>query len=104
MLEKFSEQAGVQIVYMLGEVRGVITNPVQGAHAIREALDRLVARTALRVEVEGKTGAYVIKRERTPQSPTPLPPVPSAPQHHHEKIIPHNPRCPRLLARRSGYC
>lgn len=79
MLEKFSEQAGVQIVYMLGEVRGVITNPVQGAYAIREALDRLVARTALRVEVEGKTGAYVIKRERTPQSPTPLPPVPSAP-------------------------
>jgi iron complex outermembrane recepter protein len=65
-LEKFSEQAGVQIVYLLGDVRGVTTNPVQGTYAIREALDRLVAHTTLKVEVEGKTGAFVIKRERTP--------------------------------------
>ena len=72
-LEKFSEQAGVQIVYLLGDVRGVTTNSVQGPYAIREALDRLVARTALRVEVEGTTGAFVIKRERTPRSPTKAP-------------------------------
>jgi len=72
-LEKFSEQAGVQIVYLLGDVRGVTTNPVHGAFAIREALDLLVTRTALRVEVEGRTGAFVIKRERTPRSPTNAP-------------------------------
>lgn len=72
-LEKFSEQAGVQIVYLLGDVRGVTTNSVQGAYAIREALDLLVSRTALRVEVEWKTGAFVIKRERmlTPVAKTP---------------------------------
>src|SRR4051812_6652100 len=50
-LEKFSEQAGVQIVYLLGDVRGVKTNSVQGPYAIREALDQLVHGTALRVEV-----------------------------------------------------
>ena len=69
-LEQFSEQAGVQIVFLLGDMHGVTTNPVQGSFAIRDALDRLVARTGLRVEVEGKSGAYVIKRDRIPQSPT----------------------------------
>lgn len=69
-LEKFSEQAGVQIVYLLGDVRGVMTNPVHGAFAIREALDRLVIHTGLRVEVEGQTGAFVIMRERIPRSST----------------------------------
>ncbi len=63
-LETFSDQAGVQIVYLLGDVRGVTTNSVQGAFAIRAALDRLVAGTELRVEHDGKTGAFVIKRDR----------------------------------------
>ena len=40
-LEKFSDQAGVQIVYLLGDVRGVTTNAVHGAFAIREARSRL---------------------------------------------------------------
>jgi iron complex outermembrane receptor protein len=69
-LEKFSEQAGVQIVYLLGDVRGVTTNAVEGVFAIRDALDQLVDRTALKVEMEGRTGAFVIKRERTPRSST----------------------------------
>ena len=62
-LETFSDQADVQIVFLVGDVRGVKTQPVQGAFAIREALDRLIAHTELRVEVEGKTGAFVIRRE-----------------------------------------
>ena len=68
-LETFSDQADVQIVFLVGDVRGVKTQPVQGAFAIREALDRLIAHTELRVEVEGKTGAYVIKRDRRVPSP-----------------------------------
>jgi outer membrane receptor protein involved in Fe transport len=67
-LEAFSEQAGVQIVYLLGDVHGVTTNPIQGAFAIRAALDRLVAGTELRIEHDGKTGAFVIKRERKAQT------------------------------------
>ena len=34
-LEAFSDQAGVQIVYLLGDVRGVTTNPVNGTLATR---------------------------------------------------------------------
>jgi len=68
-LETFSDQAGAQVVYLIEDVRGVTTNLVQGPFAIRDALERLVARTALRVEVDGKTGAFVIKRDRA-QRPT----------------------------------
>lgn len=62
-LETFAEQAGEQIVYLLDDVRGVATNPVQGSFTYREALERLVAGTGLRVEQEEKTGAFVIKRD-----------------------------------------
>ena len=63
-LETFSDQAGAQVVYLMEDVRGVTTNLVKGDFAIRDALDRLVVRTGLRVELDGKTGAFVIKRER----------------------------------------
>lgn len=68
-LETFSEQAGVQIVFLVEDVRGVATNPVRGDFAIREALDRLVAGTGLGVKQDGKTGAFVIKRERAGVTP-----------------------------------
>ena len=38
-LETFSDQAGAQVVYLIEDVRGVATNPVQGPFAIRDALD-----------------------------------------------------------------
>jgi len=61
-LEMFSEQAGAQIVYLLADVHGVTTNPVKGEFATGEALQRLVGNTVLRVELDGKTGAFVVKR------------------------------------------
>lgn len=70
-LEAFSEQSGAQIVYLLRDVRAVTTNPVQGDFTTREALDRMVAGTVLRVTVDGRTGAYVVRRERTGASPEP---------------------------------
>ena len=63
-LELFSDQAGAQIVYLVGDVHGVRTNPVQGRFAIGEVLDRLVAGTELKVDQDGKTGAFVVKRDR----------------------------------------
>jgi len=81
-LEMFSEQAGVQIVYLLADVRGVTTNPVKGDLAIRDAVQRLIENTVLRVELDGKTGAFVIKRasgaresaEEPKTKPNPPPP------------------------------
>lgn len=64
-LETFSDQAGAQLVYLIDDVRGVTTNPVQGEFAVGEALGRLLAGTALVVELEGKTGAFVIKRDHS---------------------------------------
>jgi hypothetical protein len=64
-LDAFSEQADISLVYPLDDVRGVTTNPVHGHLAIREALERLVAGTALEVRQDGRTGAYVIKRARS---------------------------------------
>lgn len=74
-LEAFSEQAGVQIVYLVGDVRGVTTNPVKGAFATRDALKRLIENTVLRVELDRKTGAFVLKRDRPERSPTKPPPT-----------------------------
>ncbi len=61
-LEMFSDQADDQLVYLVGDVRGVITNPVSGRFEIREALDRLVANTGLKVRQEERTGALLIQR------------------------------------------
>jgi iron complex outermembrane receptor protein len=72
-LEMFSDQADVQIVFLVGDVRGVTTQPVQGAFAIRDALDRLIAHTGLRVEMDGKTGAYVVRRAFTMRAATEAP-------------------------------
>jgi hypothetical protein len=72
-LETFSDQAGAQVVYLIEDVRGVATNPMQGTFAIRDALERLVARTELRVEVDGKTGAFVIRRDRKSRPPAESP-------------------------------
>ena len=72
-LEAFSIQADVQIVFLVGDVRGVTTQPVRGAFAIRDALDRLIAHTGLRVEMDGKTGAYVVRRAFTMRAATEAP-------------------------------
>jgi hypothetical protein len=80
-LETFSDQAGAQVLYLIDDVRGVATNPVQGVFAIREALERLATGTGLRVMQDEKTGAFVVKRDPNshatagnPRKPTP--PVP----------------------------
>lgn len=81
-LETFSDQAGAQLVYLIEDVQSVTTNPVHGTFAPRDALERLVARTALRVDQDGKTGAFVIKRDRTATPITVKSEQPSPPDHH----------------------
>jgi iron complex outermembrane receptor protein len=87
-LEAFSEQTGVQIVYSLDDIRGVTTNAVKGDLALREALERLVAGTGLGVVQDKKTGAFVLKREKT--GPTPSV-VDQAKPISHQSETPSNP-------------
>ena len=46
-LETFSDPGGTQRVSRIEAVRGVATRPVPGVFAVRDALQRRVARTAL---------------------------------------------------------
>lgn len=65
-LKRFSEQSGEQIVYPVDAVRGVQTNAVSGELSAREALDRLLAGTELRVVQDAKTGALAVNRIGSP--------------------------------------
>ena len=89
-LETFSDQAGAQLVYLIEDVRGVTTHPVQGTFAIRDALERLVARTELRVELDGKTGALLIRRDRKSRAPAESPRTTT-------QILPQPMKSPRTL-------
>ncbi|MBM3853654.1 MAG: hypothetical protein FJ399_10925, partial [Verrucomicrobia bacterium] len=68
-LETFSDQAGAQVIYLIDDVRGVVTRPVQGSLAVREALEQLVAGTGLGVVQDEKTGAFVVRRGRNGPPP-----------------------------------
>lgn len=59
-LEKFSDQARTQLVYLLDQARGIHTNEVEGEFTVREGLDRLLAGTPLHAAEDAKTGAIVI--------------------------------------------
>jgi iron complex outermembrane receptor protein len=67
-LNKFAEQSGEQVIYLVEQVRGIRTNPVQGRFTAREAIERLIAETLLRVVEDKATGALLIQR-RTSLAP-----------------------------------
>ena len=61
-LRLFSTQSGVQLIYPSAVVRDVQTNAIKGKFTDREALDRLLASTPLRVVRDEKTRAFTITR------------------------------------------
>ena len=65
-LKRFSELSGEQIVYPVDVVRGVQTNALSGELTAREALDRLIAGTDLRVVQDASSGALAINRVASP--------------------------------------
>lgn len=65
-LRQFSTQSGVQLIYPTALVRDIQTNAVKGQFTDREALDRLLARTPLRVVRDEKTRALTITRQPDP--------------------------------------
>ncbi|HVW20737.1 MAG TPA: TonB-dependent receptor [Opitutaceae bacterium] len=67
-LRVFAEQAGTEFVFSADKVRGVRTNALQGDYPPRQALDRLLAGTALCAVEDEQTGALTVDRARPPGS------------------------------------
>jgi hypothetical protein len=56
-LKQFTAQAGVQLLYTMNTVRGVMSHPVAGKITPREALTRMFAGTGLTVMQDENNGA-----------------------------------------------
>lgn len=65
-LKLFSEQSARTFVADGDLLRGVQTNPVRGELSPQEAVDRLLAGTALSATADARTGAFVIRRTESP--------------------------------------
>lgn len=83
MLKRAAQQAGFEIAYSAATVQGVQTQPVAGDFTPREALERMVAATPLKIFSDPQTGALSVLRtsDSTPPSqpePQPKPPMKSS--------------------------
>ena len=63
-LKQFATAAGTPIVYLVDRVRGTTTNAVAGEFTPRDALDRMLAGSALEAAQDAATGALVVSRKR----------------------------------------
>lgn len=75
-LRLFSVQSGEQLIYQADSIDGVRTDAVRGQYTSREALGRMLVRTALAVTQDAQTGALAITRiprpgERSDRNPAP---------------------------------
>ena len=59
-LKRFFAQSGEQLIYKTESLDGVRTEAVKGSFTAREALERMLNRTALSVAQDKKTGILVI--------------------------------------------
>jgi outer membrane receptor protein involved in Fe transport len=81
-LKLFSEQSGLTLVADSGVLQGIKTNSVKGQMTSKQAVDQLLAGTALAAIEDPKTGAYVVKRTAAPAErdrPRADPPAPAVP-------------------------
>jgi len=68
-LVEFARQSGEQIVYLVENVRGQQTSPVEGEWSAREALERMLAGTNLTVLRDAASGAMTVSRRSEPWRP-----------------------------------
>ncbi len=61
-LKRFSEQAGLEIVFSAQLARGVETQPVKGEMTPNAALDAMLAHTGLEAVQEPTTGAFSVRK------------------------------------------
>ncbi len=73
-LSQFAGASGRQIIFMMDKVRGEQTNAINGEFAPREALERMLAGTALVALQDHATGAFVIQRMPAPTRRAPAQP------------------------------
>lgn len=76
-IRRFSEVSGREVLYAAAIVRGIQTNAVRGEFTAREALDRMLAGTPLRVVQDNATQAFAVVRAG-PEPPPAPPPHPQA--------------------------
>jgi outer membrane receptor protein involved in Fe transport len=83
-LAAFSRQSAIALVYIVEQVRGIRTHPLDGHYTPREALERMLAKTTLQVTEDLQTGALIVKRtpaeappRSTPKSLSEKPPTKS---------------------------
>ncbi|MEO7598114.1 MAG: TonB-dependent receptor [Opitutus sp.] len=69
-LKLFVRQAAAPLVYLVADVRGVKTNAIVGDYVSRDALERLLANTDLRVSEHPRTGALMVKRATSSERPS----------------------------------
>jgi hypothetical protein len=79
MLKRVAQQAGLEIAYSAAAVQGVQTQPVAGDFTPREALERMVAATPLKIFSDPQTGALSVLRTSDSTTQTDLPPPTSLP-------------------------
>jgi iron complex outermembrane recepter protein len=68
-LKQFSATAGTPIVYLVDRVRGATTNAVAGEFTPRDALERMLAGSALEAAQDNATGALVVSRRPASDAP-----------------------------------
>jgi hypothetical protein len=59
-LKRFSGQSGEQLIYKTESLDGIRTHAVRGSFTPREALERMLSRTALSVTEDRKSGVLAI--------------------------------------------
>ena len=78
-LKRAAHQGGLEIVYSAAVVEGFQTQPVVGEFTPREALERMVANTPLKLFPDPRTGALSVLRTPDRTTQTDLPPPTSLP-------------------------
>jgi iron complex outermembrane receptor protein len=63
-LRQFAASAGRSLVFVTDKVRGETTNSIRGEFTPREALERMLAGSALEATQDSATGALVVGRKR----------------------------------------
>jgi outer membrane receptor for ferric coprogen and ferric-rhodotorulic acid len=67
-LRQFAATAGRSLVFVTDKVRGETTNAVRGDFTPREALERMLASSALEAVQDATTGALVVSRKRVAEA------------------------------------
>lgn len=67
-LRQFAASAGRSLVFATDKVRGETTNAVRGDFTPREALERMLAGSALAADEDAASGALVVSRKRTAEA------------------------------------